>query len=133
MKKERIILFPGHKESSAKKMHPDTLLHITPGKAYRIGKPSNRYYEHLHPTLEPGRMTVKDFEDFRIIKDMIVIVSSILRMTNGARIAVLRRYDDTCFMNKIKKIFLTVDMGLASGELIALDLETERMLGLNAS
>lgn len=133
MKKERIVLFPGHEASSLEKRNTnkEELHDIAPGKAYRIGKPSNRYYEHIHPTLEPGQMTVSDFEGFRRIKGTIVIVTSILRMKNGDRIAVLRTYDDTFFMDEIKKIFAFIKMSLAREELIALDLEAQRMLQLD--
>lgn len=132
MKKERIILFLGYENVIGEQSGKYEILvkDFWPGKTYRIGKPSNGYYQYIHPVIEPSSMSVNDFEDFRIIEGMVITVTSILRMSGGNSIAVLRRYDDIPFIGKVENIFAHVDMGIISREIIPLNLEKKRDLEL---
>ncbi|MET6989741.1 hypothetical protein [Sediminicola arcticus] len=121
MKKKRVILFPENETISLEKEHKcqNELLEIQPGKIYRIGQPSNRYFEYIHPVIEPRQMSVKEFDDFKQIEGMVITVISILSMADGNRIAILRNYDNTPFIGAIEQIFANVDMSITSGEIMA--------------
>ena len=132
MKKERIILFPenesGKEEGSA--IYINSIRNFRTGKSYRIGQPSSKNYQYIHPVIETRGMSVNDFEDFRIIEGMIITVTSILRMVNGSRIAVLRNFHDKPFLKNYEKVFAHIDMSISTHEIIPLDIETERALEL---
>lgn len=132
MKKERVILFPGNENVIGEQSSNYEILvkDFWPGKTYRIGKPSNKYYQYVHPVIEPGSMSVNDFENFKIIEGMVITVTSILRMSGGNSIAVLRSYDHRPIIGKFEKIFTHFDMGITSREIIPLDLATKRNLEL---
>ena len=104
------------------------LTDVVVGKTYRIGRPSNRYYEHIHPFLDPGAMSVENLEDFKAIPGLVVRVVSILSMVGGNRIAILWKYDGTAFMKTANRVFADIDKSILSKELISLDLETVREL-----
>jgi hypothetical protein len=120
MKKERVILFPENKNIGLENDHNciNALQEIRIGQNYSIGQPSNRYYEYIHPVIDPGKMSVNEFEDFRIIEGKPIIVMSILVMADGKRIAVLRNYENKPFVGKIEQIFARIDMSITSREII---------------
>lgn len=68
-------------------------------------------------------MSVNNFEDFKIIEGMVITVTSILRISGGNRILLLRSYDHRLIFGKVEKIFAHVDMGITSWEIIPLNLE----------
>lgn len=111
-------------------MEETVLTNVVVGKMYRIGRPSNRYYEHIHPFLDPGKMTIEHLENFKVIHGFVVRVVSILSMVGGNRIAVLRKHDGTTFTGTVNKIFADIDKSVHNKELMSLDLETERELEL---
>ncbi len=85
------------------------LTDVAVGKTYRIGKPSNRYFEHIQPFLEPSAMSVENLEDFKAIQGLAVRVVSILSMVGGNRIAILWKYDGPAFMKTANKVFANID------------------------
>jgi len=135
MKKKRVVLFPGSEGTSVPTDNniPKPLQEIQVGKVYKIGQPSNRYYQYIHPVLEPSTLSLKDLEDFKKIEDLIVLVISILRMSSGNRIAVLRNYKGEIFPGNIQKIFAHVDMSIKNKEIVKLDLDTKLSLDTNAN
>ncbi len=133
MKRQRVVLFQGE-ERKDEKIDDSVninLKDIIPGKVYRIGKPSNRYYEYIHPVLEPGNLMVDDFEEFRIIEGALIVVTSILHMNKGNRIAVLRGYHELPFLGRGERIFAHIDKSVEKLELIALDIETQQSIELS--
>jgi len=130
MKKERFALFPEIESfnlTSNEKYQPQ-LNDFSPGSIYRIGQPSKDNYQHIKPCILPNTLTAKESDDFKAIHGLIIRVTSILRMVNGKRVAVLRHYQDQLFLGKFEKIFAYVDMSIASREIIPLDLKAKRTL-----
>jgi hypothetical protein len=127
MKKKRVILFPGSEDTSVLKENNITkpLKEIRAGKIYKIGQPSNRYYQYIHPIIDPKTLNIQNLEDFKKIENIIVRVISILRMSNGSSIAVLKHYKDQKVIGNIEKIFADVDMSIKSKELVNLDSDTQ--------
>lgn len=134
MKKQRIAFLPEIDDIELKLENTvnDKLKDILPGRLYRIGKPSNKYYEHLYPILEPGKLTLDDLEEFRTIEGTLIVVNSIIHMSKGNRIGVLRRYDELRFLGKFEKIFAIVDKSIEKCELVAIDIETQRNIEVSA-
>lgn len=130
MKRERIELFP---EIESFKVTPNEkyqlqLNEFLPGNMYRIGQPSKDNYQYIMPFIVPDILTAKELDAFKAIHGLIIRVTSILRMVNGKRVAVLRHYQDQLFLGEFEKIFAHVDMSIASREITHLDLETKRTL-----
>lgn len=130
MKKEWPTLFPEIENFNLtfnEKYQPQ-LNDFAPGSIYRIGQPSKDNYQYIKPLIVPSKLTAKESDDFKAIHGLIIRVTSILRMVNGKRVAVLRHYQDQLFLGEFEKIFAQVDMSIASREIIALDLESKRTL-----
>lgn len=130
MKKERLILFPGNEGINASfgKEHEIHLKDLLPGNSYRIGKPSNMYYQYIYPAIVPDELNGEEFDDFKSIQGFIVKITSIIQMANGKRIVAMRESRDKLFLNRFEKIFAQVDMAIASREIISLNLGAERTL-----
>ena len=130
MKKERPILFPVKQSINVVSIGKDqiSLNDLSLGEIYRIGKPSDRYYESIYPVIDPDSLNAQEFEEFSAIQGFLIKVTSILRMLNGKRIAVLRHHQDEPFLNKFGKIYAHVDLGITTREIIPLDLETKLAL-----
>jgi len=131
MKKERTLLFPEIESFTvvaSKEKRQIQLTDFLPGRIYRIGQPSTKYYQHLRPFIVPQELSEREQDDFKKIRSLIVRVASIISLENGERIAVLRHYEDKLFLDKFEKIFAHVEMSTTSLEIIPLDLETKRTL-----
>jgi len=135
MKKKRIELFPEMKNFNflADDEYELRLEEFSPGKVYRIGKPSDAYYKFISSFIVPDKANLKVPSNFNKIEGLIVRVISMLQMASGNVIAVLRRYDDELFLKKFEKVFLQVEMGIASKEIVPLDLETKHILESDVS
>jgi len=99
----------------------------------KIGKPSNRYYQFIHPSLDFKNHQLEDLAKLRKIKDAIVTVSSILTMKGGRLVAVLRRNDGKNYQNRLERVFADVNESLRAKELLPLSLEELRMLKDNSN
>jgi len=130
MKKERTLLFPEIESFTvaSKDEYQIQLTDFLPGKIYRIGRPSTKYYQHIRPFIVPEEFSERESDDFKKILGLIVKVTSIISLVNGKRIAVLRHYEDKLLLDKFEKIFAHVQMSTISLEIIHLDLETKRTL-----
>lgn len=130
MKKERFALFPEIESFNltSNEKYELQVNDFSPGNVYRIGQPSRDNYQYIRPFIHQDRLTEKQSDDFKAIHGLIIRVTSILRMVNGKRFAVLRHYEDQLFLGEFEKVFAQVDMSIASREIIALDLEAKRTL-----
>ena len=98
---------------------------LLPGNIYRIGQPSANYYQHIASFIVLEELYARESDDFNTIEGSIIKVTSIISMVNGKRVAVLRHFQDQLFLCKFEKIFVHVDMGISSREIISLDLEAK--------
>ncbi len=107
MKKEAIIYFPQDAEAPVK-------VEAFVGELLRIGKPSMQCYKHLYHSLNQSS---QDLKALIKLEGLTVKVISILKMQNGAKIAVLHRKDEKNFFVNTKKIFANTPKALDSKEL----------------
>jgi len=130
MEKERIVYFSEHENSTKGfgKVDKIELSLFSPGKIYRMGIPSDVHYRHIYPNIDCNILDTTEMEHLNLIQGSIITVTSIIRMVNGKRIAVLRHFEERPFLDRFDKIFADVDMAVASREIIPVDLETELLL-----
>lgn len=110
MKKEPIIYFPNTVEERKNKK-------ASVGQILRIGKPSKRHYEYLYHSLNYNSHTIEELQKLLKLEGLKVKIVSILKMSNGSEIAVLRKKDERPFLNDIEKIFSDLNKGLETKEL----------------
>jgi hypothetical protein len=124
MKNKRTVLFPGDEilQHVASETSDNILYDLLPGHKYRIGSPANLNYQFINPVIFPDKQHTGELEDFILIQGTIVIVTSIIQMSNGDRIAVLRHYKDELFLSKFDKIFALIDLAISNHEIISLNL-----------
>lgn len=110
MKKEPIIYFPNSDEAPERKQ-------VSVGKVLRIGKPSRRYYEYVHHSLNYNSHRLKDLEALLELEGTAVKVISILKMKTGSKIAVLHKNSGENFSENVDKLFASLDQALDANEL----------------
>jgi len=110
MKREPIIYFPQSTETLQEK-------EVVVGEVLRLGKPSKRYYEHVHHALNHNYNQLKEPQELLKLEGLPVKIVSILRMRSGYSIAVLHRKDGKEFLTNIEKLFAIVDKALDTKEL----------------
>ncbi|QLG45667.1 hypothetical protein [Costertonia aggregata] len=119
MKKERPILFPEFENSvSGDKIKEEENHDIRPGHRFKIGKPSNRYFQYIHTSLNFNEHNIKGLKDMLGLQGLEVMVTSILMMTNGVSYAVLMRNDKKQFLDNTLKIYAETEKSLRTKELI---------------
>jgi hypothetical protein len=105
-----------------------TISTLRPGDYVKIGHPSNRYYEYISPSIDPGNLNISDLKKFRAIRGEIVKIISIITMANGDAMAVLVDQDWQPFFKNIPKIYAHLEKGFASKELLPLDRHTLKLV-----
>jgi muramoyltetrapeptide carboxypeptidase LdcA involved in peptidoglycan recycling len=132
MKKKPVVLFPGS-EKIHKPEHLEKPLKKSIGlrDTVKIGKPSSRYFQFIHPSLDFDKHRLENLSNLTKNKDVIVLVTSILTMRGGKSIAVLRRLDGKLFQDNLECVFADIDDSIKSNEL--LDLSLEELQKLNES
>lgn len=119
MKKSRPVLFPefiGNENMSTK---TDTgWQDIRPGHKLKIGKPSNRYYQYLSPSLNFSEHSLENLKDLLDLEGILVSVRSVLKMKNGESYAVLAREGEVPFSNNGLHVYAELKKSLDSFELL---------------
>jgi|GEM_PF-1697715 len=119
MKKEIILPFPGYEKNAklSSKAAVDEIS-IRPGMSFRLGKPSNLYYEFIYASLHFERHTLADLKKMLKFRGLEVQAVSILKMKDGSKIASLSRSDGKAFSETMVRIFADVTKSLKSRELL---------------
>lgn len=119
MKKRRPVLFPefiGNENISDK---VDLRWQdIRPNQKLKIGRPSNRYYQYIYPSLSFKEHSLDNLKELLDIEGTEVYVRSILKMKNGESYAVLLRAGDVCFTGAKAHIYAEIKKSCESLELI---------------
>lgn len=119
MKKSRPVLFPefiGNENISDKvgMKWQD----IRPDHQLKMGRPSNRFYQYIYPSLNFKEHSLENLKDLLDFEGMKVYVRSILKMKNGESYAVLSRIGDVCFSEDRVHIYAEIKKSYESLELI---------------
>lgn len=108
--------FIGDENMSA---HVDTKWQdIRPDHKLKIGRPSNRYYQYIYPSLNFKDHSLDNLKELLEIEGTEVYVRSILKMTNGESYAVLSRSGDAFFNGDKSRIYAEIQKSYESFELI---------------
>lgn len=110
-KREVPVLFPQGKNSSE-------LPEIEIGTMLRIGRPSNRYYQYLHFSLDFLNQKLDDLSKLLGLEGTTVQVIGEIRLKEGIEFAIVEKADgDTFFDNKVR-LFADRQKALENHELI---------------
>ncbi|MFD0798964.1 hypothetical protein ACFQZJ_15940 [Maribacter chungangensis] len=119
MKKSRPVLFPefiGNENMSSK---VDVRWQdIRPEHKLKIGKPSNRYYQYIYPSLNFEDHSLDNLNGLLDYEGFEVYVRSILKMKNGESYAVLARQGDVLFSQDMVHIYAEIQKAHESFELL---------------
>ncbi len=119
MKKSRPVLFPefiGNENMSSK--IDIGWQDIRPGHKLKIGKPSNRYYQYISPSLNFKEHSLENLKALLDLEGIMVSVRSILKMNNGESYAVLAREGEVPFSNNNIHVYAELKKSLDSFELL---------------
>lgn len=121
MKKSRPVLFPEFigRENMAVKEDLGWQ-DIRPGFKLKIGKPSNRYYQYIYPSLRFKEHSLDHLKELLQFEGIEVYVRSILKMKGGESYAVLRRPEDQSFTKDITTVYAEIMKSHTANEIIDL-------------
>ncbi len=121
MKKSRPVLFPefiGFEDMATKV--DINWQDIRPNHKLKIGRPSNRYYQYLYPSLNFKEHSLDNFNELLEFEGVEVYVRSVLKMKNGEFFAVLVRTGNTSFSENIVNIYAELKNSYSLNELLEL-------------
>ncbi|RKN83181.1 hypothetical protein [Ulvibacterium marinum] len=119
MKKEIILPFPEYDKNDRIRTNVDSEeIPIRPGMLFKLGRPSNLYYEFIYASLHFDRHKLSDLKELLKFRGTEVQVVSILKMKDGSTIAALSRTDDKAFSESIAKLFADVSKSIRARELL---------------
>lgn len=119
MKKTRPVLFPEFigDENMSNKVDV-SWKDIRPGHKLKIGKPSNRYYQYICPSLNFKEHSLDHLKELLDLEGIDVSVRSVLKMKNGESYAVLSRAGEVPFSNNNMLIYAELKKSFESFELL---------------
>lgn len=119
MKKEIILPFPEYDKNNRIRTKTDSEeILIRPGMLFKLGRPSNLYYEFIYASLHFDRHRLSDLKKLLKFRGMQVQVVSILKMKDGSTIAALSRTDGKAFSENITKLFADISKSIKTKELL---------------
>ncbi|WP_422083221.1 hypothetical protein [Ulvibacterium sp.] len=119
MKKEVILPFPKFDERNEHRTKANTEeIPIRPGMLFRVGRPSNLYYEFIYASLYFDRHKLSDLKKLLKFQGTEVQVVSILKMKDGSTIAALSRSDGKAFSETVTKLFADISKSIKAKELL---------------
>ncbi len=121
MKKSRPVLFPefiGNENMTSKVDF--RWQDIRPDYKLKIGRPSNRYYEYIYPSLNFKEHSLDNLRALLDFEGIEVYVRSVLKMKNGESYAVLAREGDVPFAKDMVHIYAEIKKSHSSFELLDL-------------
>ncbi|NAS13281.1 hypothetical protein [Poritiphilus flavus] len=116
---DRISLYEGL-ESTLGPADKNQAVLIRPGSVLRLGSPVNQMYSSIYPSLEFKEHTLADLKSLKKLKGMIVVVISILTLTQGAHYAVLRPEKNKNFHKNLDRLYAEIPGSLEKKELLKL-------------
>ncbi len=119
MKKTRPVLFPEFMGNE--NMVADVNMNwqnIRPDCKLKIGKPSNRYYQYIYPSLNFEQHSLNNLNDLLDLEGLEVYVRSILQMKNGESYAVLRTLGEELFPGNLESIYAEVEKSYLAYEIL---------------
>lgn len=93
---------------------------IRPDFKLKIGRPSNRYYQYIYPSLNFKEHSLENLKELLDFEGMEVYVRSILQMKGGKSYAVLRRPGDETFAEDITTVYAEIKKSYTSNEIVQL-------------
>lgn len=93
---------------------------IRPNSKLRIGKPSNRYYQYIHTSLNFNNHRLHNFKDLLVVEGMEVTVRSILKMRSGEHYAVLVGQEKNSFGGDVQHLYAEIKKAFTAKEIIEL-------------
>ncbi|WP_425234760.1 hypothetical protein [Ulvibacterium sp.] len=119
MKKEIILPFPEYDKNDRTRTTTDNEeIPIRPGMLFKLGRPSNLYYEFIYASLHFDRHKLSDLKELLQFRGTEVQVVSILKMKDGSTIAALSRTDDKAFSENTTKLFADISKSIKAKELL---------------
>lgn len=121
MKKSRPVLFPefiGRENMAVEENF--RWQDIRPGFKLKIGKPSNRYYEYIYPSLNFKEHSLNNLKELLQFEGIEVYVRSVLKMKGGESFAVLTREEDQVFTKEITTVYAEIKKSYTANEIIDL-------------
>jgi len=119
MKKSRPVLFPEFMGNE--NIDEEVTMNwrsIRPDCKLKIGKPSNRYYQYIYPSLNFKEHSLNNLNDLLDLEGMEVYVRSILQMKNGESYAVLTVAGDAIFPGDLATIYAEVEKSYTANEIL---------------
>ncbi|MEM1257360.1 MAG: hypothetical protein AAGH81_02440 [Bacteroidota bacterium] len=110
-KKEAPVLFPEGKSGGG-------LPELEIGTTLRIGRPSNRYYQYLHFSLDFLNQRLDDLSKLLDLEGTPVQVIGEIRLTEGNEFAIVQKKDGETFFDNEVRLFADRQKALDSHELI---------------
>lgn len=93
---------------------------IRPDFKLKIGRPSNRYYQYIYPSLNFKEHSLENLKGLLDFEGMEVYVRSILQMKGGESYAVLRRLGDQTFAEDITTVYAEIKKSYNAHEIVQL-------------
>jgi hypothetical protein len=119
MKKSRPVLFPEFIGNENMSSTVDVRWQdIRPSHKLTIGRPSNRYYEYIYPSLNFKEHSLDNLRELLGFEGIEVYVRSVLKMKNGESYAVLAREGDVPFAKDVVHIYAEIKKSHGSFELL---------------
>lgn len=119
MKKTRPVLFPEFIGRENMAVVEDLKWQdIRPDAKLKIGRPSNRYYQYIYPSLNFKEHSLENLKELLDFEGMEVYVRSILQMKGGESYAVLRRSGDEVFTKDISTVYAEIKKSYTANEII---------------
>lgn len=109
--KETPVLFPSEKNSVA-------LHQIKIGTKLRIGKPSSRYYQYLHISLDFLNQRLDDLSKLVGLEGTLVKVIGEIRLTSGNTFAIVQKDDGAPLLDGKVRLYADQQKALENHELI---------------
>jgi len=121
MKKSRPVLFPEFIGSENMTTEvDDRWKDIRPDCKLKIGKPSNRYYQYIFPSLNFKQHSLENLNELLELEGVEVCVRSVLKMKNGESYAVLRKTEEGVFPGNLDTIYAEIEKSFVAHEILDL-------------
>ena len=108
-----VVLFPTEPEMEM--TSPES---IGMGDLIRIGKPSSRYYQYIHYSVDFLSHKLTDLSELLDLKGATVRVTGMIRLKGGSRFAIAEPENTEDFPQNKRRLFVEVTRALQNREVI---------------
>ena len=113
VKRRPVVLFPTEPEMEM--TSPES---IGMGDLIRIGKPSSRYYQYIHHSVDFLSHKLTDLSELLDLKGATVRVTGMIRLKGGSRFAIAEPENTGDFPQNKRRLFVEVTRALQNREVI---------------